>query len=178
MDADEVTIDALAKLGTRKQPSVDTMDAIKKIVCRLFAPKTAIMTVKELRWSLFRKKQAQSEKLPPTQAALRLAIMRANYQTLVWNLDTVPFPDLPSPQEYGWKLKDDQWMPVMTSLAPAPNAVIELVGCGCKTSRCSTNRCNCRRTGLNCTDLCACADSQDPCANHPEDEYESEDEEH
>ena len=92
MDADEVTIDTLAKLGTRKQPSVDTMDAIKKIMCRLFAPKTAIMTVKELRWSLFRKKQAQSEKLRQTQAALRQAIMRANYQTLlVWNLDTIPF---------------------------------------------------------------------------------------
>ena len=82
-DADEATTDALSKLGTRGLPTADTMASIEKLVCRLYVPNTPIKTVSNLRWSLFRKKQAQSEKLPPTQAALREAIMRANYQALI-----------------------------------------------------------------------------------------------
>ena len=100
-DANEATTDALSKLGTRGLPTADTMAAIKKLVCRLYVPNTPIKTVSELRWSLFRKKEAQSEKLPPTQAAIREAIMRANCQALIWSLDSVPSPDLPPPQEYG-----------------------------------------------------------------------------
>ena len=149
-DANEATTDALSKLGTRGLPTADTMAAIEKLVCRLYVPNTPIKTVSELRWSLFGKKQAQSEKLPPTQAAIREAIMRANCQALIWSLDSVPSPDLPPPQEYGWKLEDEQWLPIMTSLPPAPDAIIELVGCGCNTSHCSFNRCNCRKVGLNC----------------------------
>ena len=152
-DADEATIDALSKLGTRGLPTADTMSAIEKLVCRLYVPNTPIKTVSELRWSLFHKKQAQSEKLPPTQAALSEAITRANYQALIWSLDRVPSPDLPPPQEYVWKLEDDHWVPIMTSLPPAPDAVIELVRCSCKTSHCSSNRCNCGKAGLNCTCL-------------------------
>ena len=174
-DTNEATIDALSKLGTRGLPTADTMAAIEKLVCRLYVPNTPIKTVSELRWSLFRKKQAESVKLPPTQAAIREAIMRANCQALIWSLDSVPSPDLPPPQEYGWKLEDDQWVPIMTSLAPAPDAIIELVGCGCKTNHCSSNRCNSRKAGLNCTDLCACSDNDVPCANQPENKYESDD---
>ena len=55
------------------------------------------------RWSLFKKKQVQSEILPPTQGALREAILRAQYQTMVWNNDKVPNPNIPSPENYGWK---------------------------------------------------------------------------
>ena len=174
-DTNEATIDALSKLGTRGLPTADTMAAIEKLVCRLYVPNTPIKTVRELRWSLFRKKQAQSEKLPPTQAAIREAIMRANCQALIWSLDSVPSPDFPPPQEYGWKLEDDQWVPIMTSSPPAPDAIIELVGCGCKTSHCSSNRCNSRKAGINCTDLCACSDNDVPCANQPEAKYESDD---
>ena len=100
-DANEATTDALSKLGTRGLPTADTMAAIKKLVCRLYVPNTPVKTLRELRWSLFRKKKAQSEKLPLTQAAIREAIMRANCQALIWSLDSVPSPDLPPPQEYG-----------------------------------------------------------------------------
>ena len=34
---------------------------------------------------------------------------------------------------------------------------------------------NCRKAGLNCTDLCTCSDNGVPCANQPEDKYESDD---
>ena len=51
--------------------------------------------------------------------------MRANYQALIWSLDSVLSPDLPPPQEYGWKLEDDQWVPIMTSLPTAPDTIAE-----------------------------------------------------
>ena len=173
-DANGETITALARLGTRGPPTADTMAKIERLVCQLYYPGTKICTVKELRWLLFRKKQAQSERLPPTQAALRQTIMRANFQTLVWNLDTVAEPDLPSPKEFGWKEESGQWLPVMTPLLPAPEAIIELVKCSCSKSHCSTNRCNCRKAQLNCTDLCGCSDSSEPCSNQAEDaEYDS-----
>ena len=52
---------------------------------------------------LSEKKQAESERLPPTQAALREAIKRAYYQAIIWASDKVPNPDLPSPDNYGWE---------------------------------------------------------------------------
>ena len=152
-EADENTISSLANLGTREQPSMMTMQAIEKLVCQLYIQGTTIGSVAELRWLLFRRKQAQSERLPPTQAALRQAIMRANYQALIWNNDIVAKPELPSPDEFGWKREEDKWVPVMTTLFPAPEAVIELVRCGCSKSRCSSSRCNCKKAQLRCTDL-------------------------
>lgn len=164
-EADQEIITALANLGTTEHPTADTMAAIERLICQLYVRNTAIATVKDLRWWLFRKKQAQSERLPPTQAALREAIMRAHYQVMVWNSDTMPAPQLPSPQNFGWRLDGDQWLPVMTTLLPAPEAVIHLVKCGCAKDRCSTNRCQCRKAGLNCTDLCSCSDSGGLCEN-------------
>ena len=53
----------------------------------------------------------------------------------------------------------------MTNLPPAPEAILQLVQCGCSKERCSTNRCQCRKAGLNCTDLCNCSDNGETCDN-------------
>jgi len=95
----------------------------------------------ELKWSLFKKKQAQSERLPPIHGALREAILRAHYQTMVWNNDKVSNSNIPSPENYGWKKDNDDWLPVMTTTPPAPEAIIEMVKYGCVKQQCSTNRC-------------------------------------
>ena len=50
---------------------------------------------------------------------------------MVWNKDTEPNPVLPSPSDYGWAMENAEWVPVMTTLSPAPEAVMELVKCGC-----------------------------------------------
>jgi hypothetical protein len=48
----------------------------------------------------------------------------------------------------------------------APEAIIELVKCGCVKQRCSTNRCQCHNAGLSCTELCTCYDyDDDACEN-------------
>lgn len=70
-----------------------------------------------------------------------------------------------------------EWVPVMTRLPPAPDAVLHLVKCGCAKERCSTNRCQCRKAGLKCTDLCSCIDGEDePCDNVADGDEEGSDE--
>lgn len=167
IEASNNTIHALSILGTDNLPSAVTVAAVEKLVCHFFLPNTESDTVKELRWWLFRKKQARSERLPPTKAALYQSILRAHYQLLVWNNDGVANPALPSPKDYGWEWKEDlkMWKPVMTTLPPAPDAIIHLVKCNCNKERCATKRCQCRKAGLNCTDLCGCCDVDDECEN-------------
>ena len=50
-------------------------------------------------------------------------------------------------------MENAEWVAVMTTLSPAPEAVIELVKCGCSKERYSTNRCQCRRAGY-CARTC------------------------
>ena len=52
-----------------------------------------------------------------------------------WYNDVIPNPELPQPVDYGWNLVDCKFKPVMTSLLPAPDAVIHLVKCDCSKSR-------------------------------------------
>ena len=91
----------MAKLGTTPTPSEKTMQAIETFVRELNVPKTPLSTLKDIRWRLFRKKQAQSERLPTTRGTLREAVLRAHYQAMVWNNDVVANPDIPSPKNVG-----------------------------------------------------------------------------
>lgn len=45
-------------------------------------------------------------------------------------------------------------MPVKSSLPPAPERLLKVIRCGCKTN-CDTKRCTCRRNGLQCTVACS-----------------------
>ena len=103
--ADQDSITAFAYLVTTVQPNGSTYAGIEKLVCKLYQPNTHITKVKELKWLLFRKKQAESERLPPTLAALKEAIKRAHHQRMVWNNDIVSNPELPSPSNYRWNWK-------------------------------------------------------------------------
>ena len=161
IEADEEVISGFSALGVNL--SRETMALIEKSLCQLYVSRTDICTVKELRWWLFRRKQELSEKLPPTQAAPSQAILRAHYQLLVWKNDEVANPTLPSPEIFGSTVDENGWVPVMTKILPAPDAIIYLVKCKCAKQRCSTNRCQCRKAGLSCTDLCNCSDSGDFC---------------
>ena len=52
---------------------------------------------------------------------------------------------------------------------PAPNEMLELTMCGCK-SNCSTHRCKCRRYRMMCTDACKCNDCENTHINHVDEE--------
>ena len=103
-EADESILKALGNIGQEEQPDDEIKEEIETLVCKMYLPKTDmyIATVIELRWFLFRKKQAQSDRSPPTQAALhQLAILCTHFQLMVWNKDIVPNPELPSSGDYG-----------------------------------------------------------------------------
>ena len=53
----------------------------------------------------------------------------------------------------------------MTTLPPAPEAIIHLVKCKCMNERCTNNRCKSGKAGLTCTDLCGCSDTGEDCKN-------------
>jgi len=66
--ADDDRVTPLTDLGSTEHPTERVTAGIEKLVCLLYKPKTRITNVKDLRWLLFRKGQAQSERLPPTPA--------------------------------------------------------------------------------------------------------------
>jgi hypothetical protein len=123
---------------------------------------------------LFKKKQAQAEGLPPTKGALCPALLRAHHQAYIWNCDKTANPVQLDPASYGWEMKNGVWKAVMTTLEPAPTAIIHLVKCACKRNRCSTNQCKCRKNGLSCTDLCGCSEDDEECENTVDSESEPE----
>ena len=58
---------------------------------------------------MFRKNQAQSDRLPPTQSTLYEAILCTHYQEmLVWNIDRVCCPSLPQPDDIRWEKEGDK----------------------------------------------------------------------
>ena len=59
-------------------PLADTvMDALEEYVCQLYQPSTTISRLNELRWWMFRREQAESNKLPPSKAAFLQSVKRA-----------------------------------------------------------------------------------------------------
>ena len=103
------------------------------------------------------KKQANSESLSHILAALKEKVSRAHYITLQSKSSHINSPSQPDSNDYGWLFneKDKMFEPVMASLAPAPESVIHLTVCNCKTN-CSTSRSKCRKNGLNCSKMCGC----------------------
>ena len=156
---------AFKALGSRTTPPTWIFTELEEYVCRLYSPKSTTRDIGKLRWHLFVRSQAEAEKLPPTKEALRLHILRALFQALKWNLDTVPMPNIPSPLEYGWKDDKGCLVPMTTSLQPAPLSVLEVVKCGCGSSRCSSASCTCRKHNLACTEMCRCEANPSNCEN-------------
>ena len=69
---------------------------------------------------------------PPTFAALYLAILRPRYQLIVCDNDKFTNPRLPSPFGFGWKWNEEENnLQPMTTISPAPNAIIHLVKFKC-----------------------------------------------
>ena len=56
-------------------------------------------------------------------------------------------------EEWGWKVQDEQYYPVITNKHVASKELLEIVRCNCKTD-CSTKRCTCRRNNLECSSAC------------------------
>ena len=80
--------------------------------------------------------------------------MRVHLQVNEWKtLMNVEF----NPLDWGQKLSNGHYCPIMTDLNAAPHNVLRLVRCNCNISKkrpCSTNTCSCKKHGLVCVSAC------------------------
>ena len=130
----------------------------KQINCRhvinLYCEKRpSTKTIGELPWYMFRKRQLESEKLPPTESAIRKKLMRSHYVANIWIQAEKSHTDYLNPIEYGWARADDGFLnPELTDLPPAPNGIVKMSLCHCKIPG-NTNKCVCKKVELKCTDI-------------------------
>lgn len=96
--------------------------------------------------------------LPPTYAASTQHFYRVYLQVQQWLGNNLV------PTDWGWKLEKDQLLPVTTTMEPAPQNLLKLILCNCKTD-CS-KQCECKRAGLQCSAMCGHCQGLD-CNNSP-----------
>lgn len=92
----------------------------------------------------------QPYSLPPSAAAAKYHSLRVYYQLQQWKGSV----DKLSPQEWGWEESDVGFVPVQTDLGPAPQELLKVVRCVCK-SDCSSLRCTCRKHNIECSAACS-----------------------
>ena len=171
---------ALSRLGQNEVPSDELKQSLEKLVVTLYTSKrkdlserySALQDVGVLRWELHSKFAEDSSALPPTPAALKFHIQRANFITLAWKryisaLD----PILPNLIGNGW---DENLVPIMTDELPAPDFSLELTVCRCKKSNCANNQCSCRRHKLVCTEACHCSNCENEVLSFEDSGYDAE----
>ena len=103
---------------------------VERFVCQLYLQKTdrASLSKSSGGSSLERNKHSPTA-FQPTHTALVQAILHAQFNLMVWNKDNIPNSVIPSPSSYGWLIENGEWVPTMTTLVPAPEAIIQLVKC-------------------------------------------------
>ena len=155
-------------------PSAEVIRKVESFVSTLYSGNDKD-GVNEVRYKMFcRSKNIQSYQLPPTKSALTEHIKRTNYQTYLWkNALESSIEDL-QPDGQGWHLTGGQLELFWSDLAPAPEGVMQLVCCGCNKP-CDSRRCSCVKSGLPCTEACACSDDCLNCSLKQETESESDD---
>ena len=131
-------IEVLNPLGTSNVPSDLEFTSLEAFVVQLYCRNKVPLNVSnlaELRWHMFSKQQLEAKKLPPTREAFCQKVFRAHYTALQWKSSHLPSPSLPDPEDYGWKWdsKNSLYEAIMTTLLPAPEMIIDLTVCQCKT---------------------------------------------
>lgn len=174
LKADTKIVTLISGLGCDTQPSNDTLNGCISFLCSLFCKKNVHITEPHhLRWHLFKQQGMNKgvDMLPPTRGTWVEHIQRAHCQASVWEQDLVVSPLSPDPLQHGWVKEEHRLVPLLSKVAPAPAAVVELVRCTCgttnpsSTNKCASGRCSCRLKGLVCTELCRCEGEEDHCQN-------------
>ena len=137
---------------------------VERFICSVYSS-GGPSTIPALCWELFRSRNLEGEKLPPTISTLMPHISRTNVVAMRDKSYITPHPCLPPIEENGWMLVGMEYVPVRCLYKPAPAAVLELIKCGCRTA-CKANHCSCKKNSLPCTALCKCHNSA--CSNTPD----------
>ena len=157
LQASDDVMKAFLALSENHAISDEVVSSLAEFVCAVYCPKGVNITnIADLRWHLFCRNMAESDRLPPTFEALRQHILRAHVQARVWGQCHMSKQVFVDPLQNGFlKTSDGTIKPVTTNILPAPQAIIEMVRCHCK-GVCTSHRCSCKAKKLQCTDICAC----------------------
>ena len=82
----------------------------------------------------------EPKSLPPTSEAARYHSFRVYHQVQRWmgaDLDAC---------DWCWEAQDGMLIPVKTHKEPAPQSLLKVIHCNCKTD-CCTRKCTCKRVG-------------------------------
>jgi hypothetical protein len=90
----------------------------------------------------------QIHSLPPTSDAAFFHSQRVYLQTQIWIGNTTL-----KPEDWGWDLTANKYTPIKCTLPPAPDTLLNVIRCNCKSS-CDNKKCSCRRHGLECSQSC------------------------
>ena len=134
-----------------------------------------------LRYNTFVKKitSAKSfvhpERLPPTTSSTKFHCLRVYYQIMVW----MGTDDGMDALDWGWKVDNNQMVPIMTEMKAAPDNLLKMIHCNCESC---PPRCSCRRYGLPChagCGPCQTGSCDNPYSNHiiTDDDIESDSDE-
>ena len=97
------------------------------------------------------------ERLPPTERAAHYHCLRVHLQVLQWKHLSTSIPHM-NATEWGWKFEQGHFEPIATDLKPAPDDILKVIRCSCKSTsknQCGSNSCSCRKNGLHCVSACA-----------------------
>ena len=154
----DVTPALLTLAQTPTEAHIDEiLPTIERFVIQMYDKESSDSSVNKARQTLFTQKGREIENIPPTKDALRQHVLRTGYQAgHVWGQALLKEPQLPSPDEFGWRRQNDssQWEVKWMDLPPAGAACRAVVKCGC-TKGCK-GRCRCAKENLPCTMLCKC----------------------
>ena len=116
--------------------STDTLDSLRhQHFCEKVASKSS--------------QHVKPQSLPPTSAAAKYHSLRVYLQVQQWkgSADNLHSTD------WRWQVCDNGFVPQQTTRAPAPEYLLHIIRCNCKTD-CSTTRCNCKKHNIECTPAC------------------------
>lgn len=147
-------ISAFVALGRQFEMDSTTFVTIERFVCELYGEK--VSDVNLARYNRFCVQASSEQALPPTKDALTEHFKRANYQAAIHRRALDPFINAPSPDGFGWIVKDGDLIISWMTKDPAPQQILGSLHCGCKTGTCTGGRCSCHKADLACTDLCKC----------------------
>ena len=92
------------------------------------------------------------ESLPPTESAAGLHAQRVYLQVQEWK--HLEQANKLQPVDWGWQIKNGKLVPSITIVRLAPQDLISIVRCSCKTSGCASKSCSCRKAGQPCVSAC------------------------
>ena len=114
------------------------------------------MTLRYVRWNQMTMGSStiRPEELPPTEQATYYHSLRVHLQVSQWS--TLNLKHL-NPCDWGWKMSRNGLVPIKTDLEVAPEFLLKVIRCNCKTASrntCGTSACSCKKNGLTCVPAC------------------------